>query len=109
MITDSIYCPLCGEKRDENGLCPNNHKMKKMCLNCAHCVKGQSEDSIVCANEENRNAALNRMLEALNKENTGYSVKALDIEPIPFKKPTLKCVRWQLSEAAANALLTLFD
>lgn len=100
------YCIFCGEKLDENGACCNNHEFKKMCLNCTFCTS--TEGSLYCGNDENKEAALNKMLELIKKESGGYSVKNLEIEPVALKKPTLKCGKWELSEQVLNKIKALF-
>ena len=100
------YCIFCGEKLDENGVCKNSHEFKKMCLNCSFC--SESENGLVCGNEENKQNALNKMLETIKKECGGYAVKSLEIEPVVLKKPTLKCGKWALSDAILREVVGLF-
>lgn len=108
-----VYCNLCGEKLGEDGKCPNNHVFKKMCLNCA-CLGSTENDgesgkaALVCLSEENKKEAMEKMLTILKENGGGYSVKNLEIEPVPLKKPELKCKRWSLSEAAREEVLNLF-
>jgi len=95
-------CVFCGEPLNEDGVCENIHSFKKMCLNCQFC------DGMYCQNEDNKQKALEKMLETLKKESGGYSVKTLEIEPLPLKKPALKCSNWALSENIRVQLPALF-
>lgn len=101
------YCRFCGETLNEEGLCPNGHEFKKMCVNCIYCNE-DAEDTLVCMNEDNKKAALNKMLELLKSEGGGYAVKTLEIEPVPLKKPTLKCGRWELDETIVKDVIGMF-
>ena len=107
-----LYCKFCGEPLNEGGKCPNNHAFKKMCMNCAHL--GAIEDaetgkaSLVCMNEENKKAALEKMLKLLEGSKSGYAVKTLEIEPVPLKKPELKCGKWELSPVVREEVLDMF-
>jgi hypothetical protein len=107
------YCKFCGEKLNAEGKCPNNHEFKKMCINCAFIGETEPDaesgkKSLVCMNEDNKKAALSKMMDAIKEAGGGYSVKTLEIEPVPLKKPNLKCARWELSEDVKNAALELF-
>ena len=95
-------CVFCGEELDDKGLCMNTHTFKKMCLNCEWC------ENMTCQNEDNKKKALKKMLETLKNEGGGYAVKTLEIEPLPLKKPTLKCQNWTLSAVILNKLPELF-
>ena len=79
-------CVFCGEELDDKGLCMN----------------------MTCQNEDNKKKALKKMLETLKNEGGGYAVKTLEIEPLPLKKPTLKCQNWTLSAVILNKLPELF-
>ena len=105
------YCKFCGEPLNEEGKCPNGHEFKKMCLNCIYCTEDISDEenaTFLCMNEENKKNALNKMLELLKKEGGGYAVKNLEIEPVPLKKPTLKCGKWELDETVMREILGMF-
>jgi hypothetical protein len=108
-----LYCKFCGEKLNEDGQCPNNHDFKKMCINCAFIGETESDEktgkkALVCMNEDNKKAALAKMMDLINEAGGGYSVKTLEIEPVPLKKPNLKCMRWALSDETKTAVLNLF-
>ena len=108
-----LYCKFCGAQLDEEGKCPNDHSFKKMCINCEFCGESEPDEetgkkNLVCLNEENKAAALDKMLNLLKENGGGYSVKALEIEPVPLKKVTLKCGKWSLSEDAKEEVLALF-
>ena len=112
-MEELTYCRLCGEKVELDGKCPNSHEFKKMCINCAFIGETAADDvsekkSLVCMNEENRKEALNKMLKILEENGGGYTVKNLEIEPVPLKKPTLKCGKWCLSEEVKEEVLALF-
>ena len=105
------YCKFCGEPLNEEGKCPNGHEFKKMCLNCIYCteeVTDGEDGHLFCMNAENKKNALNKMLELLNKEGNGYAVKTLEIEPVPLKRPTLKCGSWELDETLVREILGFF-
>lgn len=107
------YCKFCGEPLNEKGLCPNNHEFKKMCVNCAFLGETEpDEDSgkrtLVCTNEENKRTALNKMMKLLEENGGGYSVKVLEIEPVPLKAVTKKCGKWELSKSVELELTNLF-
>ena len=107
------YCKFCGEPLDENGKCPNGHEAKKMCINCEFCGETEPDEasgkiSLVCTNEENRKAALEKMMGLLKENGGGYAVKVLEIEPVPLKKVTLKCGKWRLSDDAASEWMAMF-
>ena len=104
------YCIICGEPLNEEGHCPNGHEFKKMCLNCRFCGRlDKNTDELVCLNEDNKKAAMDKMLELLSKEGGGYSVKKLEIEPVPLKKPSLKCGKWEVDKLRVSEhVFTLF-
>ena len=107
----SKLCVYCGEPLDDEGVCENVHTFKKMCINCAYCTEELSDDengTLFCGNEVNKKNALNKMLETLKKEGGGYAVKTLEIEPLPLKKPTLKCSNWELRKDILDSLTDLF-
>lgn len=107
---EKTYCIYCGEKLGKDGNCPNNHKLKKMCLNCE--FLGETEEdpetgkkSLICTNEENKKYAMDRMMKMLEENGGGYSVKVLEIEPVPLKTETKKCGKWRLSRAIEEQLV----
>ena len=81
-------CPYCGLEMVD-GECPNGHRNKKMCLNCAHCQINDDGD-LVCKNEENLSDAVEKAKEAIEGINGYKFVGELKMEPIPLKKPTLQ-------------------
>lgn len=94
----SNYCKICGTELI-NGKCPNEH-VKKMCLNCLFCE--ETADSVICKNEDNLAAALNKVKESLP---SGYEFENLVLKPIPLKDPLKKCKKWAANgEAILNAL-----
>ena len=104
----SKLCRLCGSEKSE-GSCPNDHSFKKMCLNCEFAVRLEEDGDLYrCTNEENLNSAKEKMLAAATKENASYTITSFDIEPVPLKRPTLKCGKWVLSEEVRGALEKLF-
>lgn len=107
------YCKFCGEPLNEEGKCPNVHEFKKMCINCEFCVNNgamndDGEAILVCDNAENKAAAIQKMMDLLNKEKNGYSVTKLEVEPVPLKKVTLKCPKWALTNSIKHELPELF-
>lgn len=107
------YCRFCGEPLNAEGLCPNKHEFKKMCINCAFLGETPEDEetgkrALVCTNEENKKAALNKMMKLLEENGGGYSVKVLEIEPVPLKAETKKCGKWKLSDEAKDAVLSMF-
>ncbi len=101
------YCPLCGSAL-ENGICPNHHETKAMCLNCTFC-REQEDGEVVCDNSDNLKDAREKLLASFaSQQANGYAIKKLDveIEPLPLKKPTLMCNRWKLNtELVVDAFL----
>ena len=94
------YCPLCGSVLNEDGTCPNNHVVLAMCLNCTFCSELDNGD-VVCENTENLMNAKEKILAGIaQQQSEGYAIKKVEveIEPLPLKKPTLKCKRWTLNE-----------
>ena len=84
------YCPLCGSAL-ENGICPNHHETKAMCLNCTFC-REQEDGEVVCDNSDNLKDAREKLLASFaSQQANGYAIKKLDveIEPLPLKKPPL--------------------
>ena len=100
-------CPYCGLEMAD-GECPNGHRTKKMCLNCAHCQINDDGD-LVCKNEENLSDAVEKAKEAIEGINGYKFVGELKMEPIPLKKPTTKCKRWELSEEMLKKFAESFE
>ena len=104
------YCSLCGSAL-ENGICPNHHETRAMCLNCTFC-REQEDGEVVCDNSDNLKDAREKLLASFaSQQANGYAIKKLDveIEPLPLKKPTLMCKRWHLnSELVIDAFLNTF-
>jgi hypothetical protein len=50
---------------------------------------------LYCVNEENMNDTIAKMKEQLG----GYTIKNLELNPLPLKKPVMKCNRWSLEPA----------
>ena len=106
------YCVFCGENTVD-GVCPNGHLFKKMCLNCAHMGEKTTDEEgnvLVCENEDNLNAAKEKILGAATSESGGYKIKniSFELEPLPLKKPTAKCKNWVLSDAVLKQMTELF-
>ena len=79
-----------------------------MCLNCAHCQINDDGD-LVCKNEENLSDAVEKAKEAIEGINGYKFVGELKMEPIPLKKPTAKCKRWELSEEMLKKFAESFE
>ena len=77
----------------------------KMCLNCAF-VKDNEKGELVCGNDENMQAAMAPVYEALQKVN-GYNVNRLEVEPVALKQPTKKCGKWTLRSEILDYVKTL--
>lgn len=85
-------CVFCGEILNEQGICPNAAQhFKPMCLNCIHC--SCHEDGCICDNDENRNDAVQKLIQSYEG---GYKITSVELAPIPLKDPTKKCKRHQL-------------
>ena len=98
-------CKLCGSEM-ENGVCPVDHKFKKMCINCqdiSHSDDGLSR----CSNPDNMKAALDKMVAAAEKVG-GYVIENIEIKPLPLKTLTSKCGNWSLSSDVRASLEELF-
>lgn len=95
------FCLFCGSPLDEKGACPVDHAFKKMCLNCEFFSHN------TCINSKNLENAKAKILEKA-KEVSGYGVVDITIEPLPIKKPTLKCGNWSLDEKVKNNIVELF-
>lgn len=97
-------CKLCGEPV-ENGC---HHEFRRMCLNCKS-IRTNSEGAQVCGNEENMQAALKPVLDAI-QDVKGYQidVSQIAVTPIPLKRPTNACSKWELSDEVIEYLKTLF-
>lgn len=104
-------CLLCGAELNENGVCPADHQIKKMCLNCVSCLNNEqdSEEMSIgryCVNEENMNDTIKKMSEQLG----GYTIKNIELNPLPLKKPTVKCPRWTMNEVTVEETIkTIFN
>jgi hypothetical protein len=108
-----ITCKYCGEALNADGTCPNKHEFKKMCLNCGFLGDTAADEvsgkkALICTNEENKNAAYEKLMDILKKEANGYEVSKLEIKPVPLKKPELKCPKWELSKAVKEEILNMF-
>lgn len=103
----SEFCKFCGEPLNEEGLCPNGHVFKKMCLNCTSCGKNE-DNELVCKNEANLKSAFDKIMAAVQGASQAYSVKNLEIAPLPLKKPTNKCGLWELNNEVLNELIGAF-
>lgn len=99
------YCKFCGSVTEE-GVCPNVHAFKKMCVNCAH--SKEDGEQYFCHNEENMNNALQKVQEAI--KNAGVDAYKVDftIQPVALKKPTLKCGKWELSDDVLEEVKAMF-
>ena len=89
-------CTLCGETLVE-GKCPTNHGIKKMCLNCADCDNNDGGE-LVCTNETHKKDAIEKAKAALN----GFSLKNIEIDPLPLKNPSKTCKLWAMDEDVVN-------
>lgn len=92
-------CYFCGTELIE-GVCPNVHTFKKMCLNCQYC-----DENNCCNNTTNMEIIKNKIKEAAGDS---YIVTQLDIVPAPLKMPTKKCKNWELKEDIKTNLANLF-
>ena len=102
------YCKLCGGVLTD-GQCENaeNHKFKRMCVNC-NCVSTDENGNYVCMNEKNQKDAedkVNAAIESAGIKNYNISVT---LQPVPLKKPTLKCKEWTLSNEIKENIESLF-
>lgn len=88
------YCKICGAELVE-GKCPNGEHFKKMCLNCSSCEQTLTDESYFCKNEENLNAALSKVKEAIP---SGYEIEELSLKPIALKDPCKKCKKWAINQ-----------
>ena len=52
--------------------------------------------------------ASEKMMKLLEENGGGYSVKVLEIEPVPLKAETKKCGKWKLSDEVKDAVLSMF-
>jgi hypothetical protein len=85
-------CVFCGEILNEQGICPNAAQhFKPMCLNCIYC--SCHEDGCICDNDENRNDAVQKLIQSYEG---GYKITSVELAPIPLKDPTKKCKRYEL-------------
>lgn len=103
----SDYCKLCGEILTD-GKCEKDHSFKKMCVNCSFCT--EKDDKMYCMNEDNMNAAVEKIKSAAAEAAGGYSITNFDIkvEPLPLKKPIAKCGKWALSAEVLNMIPSMF-
>lgn len=101
-------CKFCGGEI-KNGNCVNGpHTFPKMCLNCkfsADCGTG-----IVCDNEENKMAQIEKIKKAAMETASGYELTNINIEvkPLPLKRPKLFCGKWQLSDEMVENIKAMF-
>ena len=83
-------CVFCGADLVE-GKCPNDHQMKRMCLNCSSC-SFSDESGYVCTNAT--------VLE-IGKEKTvapeGYEIEVLELKHLKLKNPCKKCPQYELN------------
>ena len=94
-------CVFCGTEM-VNGVCPNEElHVKGMCLNCNSCWKVDNDnddgESYVCINEENKEDALNKVMGSIQAP-AGYTIKSLELSPVPLKDVTKKCRRYQMNK-----------
>ena len=99
------YCKFCGTAT-EDGVCPNEHAFKKMCVNCAH--SKEEDEQYFCHNEENMNNALQKVNEAIKNAGVEAYKVEVSLQPVALKKPTLKCGKWELSEDVLAEVKGLF-
>lgn len=101
-------CKFCGSELVE-GKCPNNHEFKKMCVNCLYSKRSGNGD-YVCNNDKNMQDAKAKIEEAVHAAASGYAITSFnyELEPLPLKKPTAKCSRWEMSTAIIDEIEGLF-
>lgn len=101
-------CKFCGSKL-EDGKCPNDHSFKKMCLNCS--FVGDVDGSVVCLNEDIKAKAKEKVMAAIESATLGThkitNIK-FELEPVPLKKPTLKCDKWELNQEVLDEVKAMF-
>lgn len=86
-------CIFCGETLNGNKLCPNiEQHFKPMCLNCQFCY---GKDKLVCLNEDNRQEAIKKLM---NANDTGYEITNITLSPLPLKDATKKCKHYNFNE-----------
>lgn len=95
-------CVFCGEPLVD-GKCEKDHTIKKMCVNCKFSEKNE-DGSYTCKNEKNLNTTKDKMLEAIKNVSEAYAVKEFEIDPLPLKKPMLKCKEWSLDDSILDKL-----
>ena len=99
-------CVLTGEKAIDGSFL--SFAPKKMCVNCASCVFDEDGETYTCNNEENQKNAFDKIKEAINNAGvSSYSIKNIDslvLEPLPIKKPTAKCGKWELNGTILDEL-----
>mgnify|MGYP002520957762 CR=1 FL=1 len=100
------YCKFCGEEL-KDGVCANDHKFKKMCVNCSF-MKENEDGGMVCTNEDNLNAIKEKMMSAASGVTDSYAIVKFEIEAQPLKQPTKKCGKWSLSEDVKEEMFKLF-
>ena len=103
----SEFCKFCGEPLNEDGQCPKGHVFKKMCLNCTSCDKNE-EGKLVCKNETNLKSAFDKIMEAVKGAAQSYTVKNLEIAPLPLKTPVNKCGLWELNPEIVTEITESF-
>ena len=100
------YCKFCGSVTEE-GVCPNDHDFKKMCINCSDSITEDGE-TFFCNNAANKEAAQKKIEDAINAAGVNTYTVEYALHPVALKKPTLKCGQWTLSEDVVEDLKGLF-
>lgn len=85
-------CLICGAELVD-GLCPSQHIVKPMCLNCMWVQNGENEYR--CVNEAVLQIARDKMLAALPD---GYEVESLQLKPMLLKNPCKKCTNYEMNK-----------
>lgn len=96
-------CMFCGATLVD-GKCPNEPHFKHMCLNCNDCK--ESDGYNVCVNEDNMQAAINKIKEAVP---SGYEIETLTVKPLALKDATKKCKKWHLLETFPQILTEVYQ
>lgn len=100
------YCLLCGSQIDESNLCENEHKFKKMCVNCRYVAS--CNGGFICTNPEHMDVARNKAIEAAKQAIAGYSIN-VEVSPLPLKNPIAKCSKWEIKDSVIEYIKNSFE